>query len=387
MLYMADKERGGLEVTDTYDFSIVIPTWNRSGLVDELLKTLYKARANYHYGNTEVLIVDSSEGVEETGIRQSCQKYGGTYIKGPDSVRRKRNIGIEIAKYAYVLFIDSDVRVDRDIINRHAQTWLHASPEENLGGTFGVTEFVGSENFVWKVVSYSTFVNSFSFAKWFPYQNWTIGNNVSFKKSVLEEVNLFEEAFPFKLGGDDLDLSYRITKAGYRIKSVPDALTWHSKETWSHFKSINDRTRRWGSMEYFLSRRHPEIFITSGLKTELIWGILFPLALILSACTRDISFILGDLIFMLVSFLLIYAMDALRSGKRNIIFYGFAKWFEARYYFFHVLEGIKHGTLDGTHKTMSFSFQQTRAMMIRESYKDWLLVLSLVIGCTFFLMF
>lgn len=363
-----------------YDLSIVVPTWNRSALVDRLLKTLADARKAYRFGRTEVLIVDSSRGEERAAIEKSCAQYDAQYIEGEDSVRRKRNKGITLARYPYIVFFDSDVAVDQDVLNIHAQTYRDASPEEKLGGTFGVTEFVGPENFIWKIIGYSTFVNSFSFAKWFPYQNWTIGNNVSFRKSVLEEIHLFEEAFPFKLGGDDLDLSYRVTKAGYRIKSAPGAVTEHSKETWSSLKAVRDRTKRWGSMEYYLSRRFPEIFIASGLRTELVWALLFVLAAISGIVFRNPAFILGDLIFMALSFLLIFRMDAKASGSKNIIYYTGAKIFEARYYWYHVLEGMKHGTLDGLYRTMSFSFWQTRAMMVRESAKVGILTCSLAAG-------
>ena len=37
------------------DFSIVIPTWNRSELVEALLKSLYDERERYKSGRTEVL--------------------------------------------------------------------------------------------------------------------------------------------------------------------------------------------------------------------------------------------------------------------------------------------------------------------------------------------
>ena len=39
------------------NFSIVVPTWNRSKLVDALLESLYRERKNYDGGETEVLIV------------------------------------------------------------------------------------------------------------------------------------------------------------------------------------------------------------------------------------------------------------------------------------------------------------------------------------------
>ncbi len=368
-----------------YDLSIVIPTWNRSKLLDSLLKSLFAARKAYLYGETEVVIVDSSAGSEKENIQNSCNIYDARYMEGPDSVRKKRNMGIVASRFPIIVFFDSDVTVDEDILNLHVQTYIDSN-DKQLGGTFGVTEFVGEDSFVWKIVLYSTFVDSFSFAKRFPYQSWTIGNNVSFRKSVLEEVNMFEEAFPFKLGGDDLDMSYRVTKAGYRIKSVPKAITWHSKETWSNIRAINDRSKRWGSMEYYLSRRHPEIFITSGLKTELLWTVIFIISLLFTIFFHTYRFILGDILFMFLSFMGIFFMDTKNSSKCNVIFYGLAKWFEARYYFFHIIEGIKNGTFDGVHKTMSFSYYQTRAMLIRESRKVWILLISLVLSGLFIIL-
>ena len=75
------------------DFSIVIPTWNRTELVEALLKSLYEERQEYKSGKTEVLIVDSSKGKEKESIVSSCQNYDAQYIEGVDSVRKKRNKG------------------------------------------------------------------------------------------------------------------------------------------------------------------------------------------------------------------------------------------------------------------------------------------------------
>lgn len=50
------------------DFSIVIPTWNRSHLVDALLKSLFEERNRYEDGRTEVIVVDSSTGEEKESI-------------------------------------------------------------------------------------------------------------------------------------------------------------------------------------------------------------------------------------------------------------------------------------------------------------------------------
>ena len=53
------------------NFSIVIPTWNRSELVDALLESLYEERNRYSQGETEVLIVDSSKDEEKNNIVES----------------------------------------------------------------------------------------------------------------------------------------------------------------------------------------------------------------------------------------------------------------------------------------------------------------------------
>ena len=71
------------------NFSIVIPTWNRSELVDALLESLYEERNRYSQGETEVLIVDSSKDEEKNNIVESCKKYNAQYIDGDDSVRKK----------------------------------------------------------------------------------------------------------------------------------------------------------------------------------------------------------------------------------------------------------------------------------------------------------
>ena len=79
------------------DFSIVIPTWNRSELVEALLISLYDERERYTSGRTEILIVDSSTDSEKDSIISSCKKYDAIYVEGDDSVRKKgtKALGIQ----------------------------------------------------------------------------------------------------------------------------------------------------------------------------------------------------------------------------------------------------------------------------------------------------
>lgn len=364
------------------DISIVIPTWNRVELVERLLNSIENDKGDYEYGDIEVLVVDSSHGEEKQRIKEACRKYHAVYYEGDDSVRKKRNKGIKLARKPYILFLDSDVEVKKGLLNAHASTILK-STEENLGGTFGVTEFVGRKTFLWKIIEYTTFVDSFGFAKKFPYQNWTIGNNVMFRKEVLEEVGMFEENLPFRLGGDDLDLSYRITKKGYLIKSVKQAVTYHSRETWNNLQAVFNRAKRWGSMEYYLEKRHPEIFISRVPKTELIIVLWSIVQCAFSIYSKTLMSTMGFMVFLLITFFGIYILDTRNTEKKNFCYYFGAKIPEAVYYLFHIMESVKNKSLNGFYKCMSFSSDQTRYMLIRETKRVWIIMIALIANVLF----
>lgn len=348
------------------NISIVIPTNGRVNLVQRLLRSLKDETENYSYGETEIIVVNSGDSKPSSQIKVLCDRYNADFYQGENSVRKKRNLGIQKAKYEIVLFLDSDVAAKPGLIAAHAQTYLKAQ-EANLGGVFGLTKFVGKKTWWWKVVEQTTYLDSFSFAEKFPYNHWTIGNNVSFYRSVLLEVGMFEENFPFPLGGDDLDLSYRITKTGYLIKSCPEAVTLHSTETWNNPKAIQNRTRRWGAMEYYISQRHPEIFINCIPKS----GVLFLFAFVVCAVAAVIakSFLPPAFAgaWLLLHCVSVYIYDCVQKDGGNPFYYLSGKVIRCFYRLFYHIESIKHGNFSSIHKEMSFSLDQTKFMQKREA--------------------
>lgn len=364
------------------NFSIVIPTWNRSKLLDTLLLSLYEDRQTYKYGDTEILVVDSSSGEEKKCIKGSCEKYDARFIEGVDSVRKKRNKGIDLAQYEYILFIDSDVKVKQGLLNSHAEGYLNS--DNKVAGTFGLTEFVGEKKFWWKILELTSFIDSFSFAKKYPYVSWTIGNNVSFQKKVLLEIGKFEENFPYKLGGDDLDMTYRVTKAGYLIKTVPEALTYHSTQTWNNWKAINDRSKRWGTMEYFILKRHPELvhrrlpmvgdliffmFIVFGIVSLIKWSFV-PLAFFA--------------VFALLTSIFSYIFYVKNHQKTNIFYWSIAMLLQGKYRFHRLLISVKKMDFSLLFKGQYFGIYHIKSDFQTNAKKMWIYCLSFV--CLIFLM-
>ncbi len=370
---------------DDYGVSVVIPTLNRADLLERLLASLYEDRKSFRYGSTEVIVVDSSVDQQKQLIMEACKKHDVRYLEGPDSVRKKRNMGIRAAKNPFIVFEDSDVVVEKGLLNHHVETFLRGKDDPTLGGSFGLTTFVGKDNFVWNVIQYTTLTESFSFAEKWPYQDWTIGNNVSFKKTVLEDVNLFEENFPFRLGADDLDLTYRITKKGYRIKSQPEAITYHAKDTWQRWPLVRERAVRWGRMEHYISLRHPEIFVNAVPKNCFL---VLPVAVVfglLSLLTTSLIPMKGFSLWLLLMLLGSFIMDGKKTGKWNPIFYFPARYLHVRYDWGHILEGLKNKSLAGIYKRMSFSCGQTKIHLKEDSQRLCLVFVNLMIAAVFIL--
>lgn len=362
------------------DFSIVIPTWNRSELVDALLKSLFDERSRYKTGNTEVLIVDSSTGEEKDNIVSSCEKYDAVYIEGDDSVRKKRNKGIRSSKYDYILFIDSDVTVEKGLLDEYVEAYKNPY-KVKLGGVLGYTEFVGKRTFWWKMLERTSLVNSFSFARDYPFHSWTIGNNVSFKKSVLEEIGMFEEKFPFKLGGDDLDMTYRVTKAGYMIGSAPNAITYHSRKTWNNYKAVHDRAKRWGTMENFIVGRHPELYKKVIPKNYVLETIVLLCMGIMSLTLKNWLPIMIAISWIVINCIMDYVIDIKRKGFCSPLYYFGAQIIQSQYEFYRVMGSLKKGSLGALYKGMIFNRFQIKFGMANEAFRIKKLIWSFLVLC------
>ena len=370
--------------------SIVIPTWNRANLVNALLKSLYADRKNYKYGKTEVLIIDNSEGDEKASIVGSCKKYDAQYIESVESVRKKRNRGIDMAQYAYILFIDSDGTVEPGLIGRHAEVYMEQADNPKLGGAFGLTEFVGEKSFWWKVLELTSFVDSFGFAKKYPYVSWTIGNNVSFKKDVLLEIGKFEENLPFKLGGDDLDMTHRVTKAGYLIKTVPEAVTYHSRDTWNNWKAVDDRSKRWGSMEYYILKRHPELMhrrlpMTGDVAAFML--LVFGAASLLQGSFVPMAF-WG--IWCCILYVMAFGHYVRGHGRVNLVYWTIAMFLQGKYRFHRLRMSLKERDLSLAFKGQYFGIFHIRSDFRESAEKAWmysgsmLLLIVLILGYKIF---
>lgn len=374
-----------INVISHYNISIVIPTENRSHLLTALLESLKSDRDSYTDGSTEVIVVDSSEGGEKEKIMQACRNFDAMYYVGDASVRKKRNYGIMIAQYSYVLFLDSDVTVKKGLLSEYFKIYQQNENNSQLGGILGYTEFVGKKSFWWKVLELTTLVNSFSFAKKYPFHSWTIANNVSFKTDVLKEIGMFEEDFPFNLGGDDLDLSYRVNKAGYMIASAPEAIAYHSRSTWDSFQAIRDRAKRWGTMEKLIANRHPELYRAIIPKSYVLILIVLITSILFSVISGKWLATIITCCWIIVNSLAQYILNGINYGFKNPIYFFIASWIQGMYEYYRIRQSLKEKSMEAFYKGLIFNLSWVKSEMKNESLRlrtlfiTYLLVFLLIV--------
>ena len=254
--------------------STVTPTHGRNEMISSLLESLKSAGEKVDLP-CEFLIVDSSENYDSEFIKNICAESGAVYVRHDvNNVRQKRNLGIEKAKYSIVLFVDSDCIAAPDLIKEHL-----AAYEEGVGGVIGLTKFVGETSRVWRLIEKTSVLDSFSYARNMETAPWGPTCNISYRKNILGQIGKFDASFPFRLGGDDVDLGLRVTDSGYKIKCNPKAVVEHDKETWNSLKLIGQRLFRWGRMHHHLILKHKDRQMMDLPKTMSLFFILFVVSL------------------------------------------------------------------------------------------------------------
>lgn len=268
------------ETADSPGISVVVPTRNRSALVAELLASLKTAGARFE-GSHEILLVDDSDPDEAATIEQLCLQYEARYLAGTASVRQKRNLGIEQAIHPVVLFVDSDCQASVDLFRQHAR--IHSENDPVVAGVVGITDFVGRDSWMWEVIRRTQFLNAFSFAARMESAPWATCTNTSYRRDVLRQLGGFDVSFPFRLGGDDVDLGIRLNAAGYRIRCNADALVTHTRDTWDSVLQVWRRALRWGRMDVHLYFRKHRDRLAVGLPKLSAVFVLMVLACVVRA--------------------------------------------------------------------------------------------------------
>lgn len=234
------------------NLTVVVPTFGRPALVDELLESVREA-ARLDLVEVEILVVDSSHPEDRKRLEQVCSLHGAELLDGPATVSEKRNLGARIAKAPLVLFVDSDCRIEPGCLLAH----MHALARPDVHASLGSLKFVGPRSVWFRAVVESGILHVFEpppdeLLPWGPTANLAI------RRDVAVEVGFDPTLGPPGCGGEDVDFGLRLTSAGYHLLGTPAASAVHNTETWNRPGELIHRFLSYGRSDAHLVRRYRE---------------------------------------------------------------------------------------------------------------------------------
>ena len=206
-------------------YSVIVPVYNRPNEVDELLDSLCRQQQK----DFEVLIVEdgSSEPCEDV-VRRYADRLDVRYLAKENSgPGQTRNFGAAQARGPWLIILDSDIILPEGYFSE-IDAELAREDCDAFGGPDRAHE---SFTPVQKAINYA--MTSFfttggirggrkKLDKFYPR---------SFNMGIRREVFSALGGFSKMRFGEDIDLSIRIFKAGYRCRLFPEAWVWHKRRT------------------------------------------------------------------------------------------------------------------------------------------------------------
>lgn len=251
--------------------SIILVNYNGAKVLPGCLSTIFKQS----YTNLEVILVDNASSddslawlkCEYPQVRVVANRTNFGFAKAC-------NQGVAAASGEYVSFLNYDTVVDKDWL-RHLVVAAEADdaigacmskilllkvlpPTINSAG--GVVHFSG--------LSWSGSYNHADSALFSKKEDVAFASGAAMlvKRSVLDEVGLFDE--DFFMYCEDTDLSWRMRLAGYRLVYVPESIVWHDY----HFSK--------GKEKYHLLERNRLSMILTNYQSRTLAVLFLPLLIL-----------------------------------------------------------------------------------------------------------
>jgi len=211
------------------DVSIVIPTKNRHEKLEKLLFSILKQTMRVN----EIIIVDDSDNLKTKKLVERLQSYfseaGITirhFMSSKDDVKsisRARNFGAKMAKGDIVIFLDDDVIINEDYIEKILEVFDMFPNALGVQGTIVNFKYSHLENAIKKVFYYwhaevgkcRMLPSGKTTCVCFPDKiiscEWLFGLNVAYRKKIFDEFSFNEKLIGYSLG-EDKEFSYKIHK-------------------------------------------------------------------------------------------------------------------------------------------------------------------------------
>lgn len=254
------------------DISVVIVNYNVKDLVDNCIASIYKANSNSKY-SLDIFFVDNNS--VDGSASHIKNKYPGVKVIELEEnlgFSKANNIALRQVESKYVLVLNPDTLLEENTFEKIIK-FIESNPKagavtSKLIKQDGTLDAACKRSFPTPSAAIPRMLglsHIFPKSKLFSKYNLTyLDENKTHKvdaicgafmfmpKEILEKVGLFDE--DYFMYGEDLDLCYRINKAGYEIYYYPEVTTIHLKGESTKKTNLSYVNNFYGAMNIFVKK-------------------------------------------------------------------------------------------------------------------------------------
>jgi GT2 family glycosyltransferase len=210
----------------------------------------------------ELLVCDSmsTDGTAEYLASVSAQHPNVRHLPGPYSGRAAaRNAGIDAAGGAVVLFNDADILASPDLLSQHLR---HHRSRRNIAVVGLEVQVKDLDDYAYKLEHPEArgFLHKPTRTR-LPWLYFLTGN-ASVRREDLLRIGRFDESFT-GYGHEDLELGYRLERAGITILYEPRAVNYHCQDV--PHDDQKEKMRLAGRSTVRFYRKHPDFAVRLNL--------------------------------------------------------------------------------------------------------------------------
>ncbi len=288
-----------------FQFSIIIPVYNRPKEIDALLESLTKQLFSDDF---EVLIIeDGSEIAAENTVKKYQSQLNVNYFfKENSGAGASRNFGMQKALGNYFIILDSDVIVPPQYLSEVKKTL-----ENNFTDAFGGPD-AAHDRFtsLQKAINYS--MTAVLTTGGIRGKKKSVGKfqprsfNLGLSKKAFEKT----KGFSTMKNGEDIDLTFRLWENNFETQLIEKAFVYHKRR--STIQQFFKQTFGFGTARPILNKKYPET-------AKIIYW--FPSLFIIGL---DISIILAifgfnQLLYFYGFYFLLIFLDSLFQNKNIVV--------------------------------------------------------------------
>lgn len=210
--------------------SVIVPTYNREKVLCDTIE--YLLHQDYAY--YEIIVVDQTKShtsevqskIDNSVASEKRFKYKKLDQPG---LPNARNEGLKMAHGSIVLFVDDDIIIESTFISSHVASFADPTVGGVAGRVIGEGIMYDDGSQTGKVLRNGTLTRNFSATRKSDVQ-WARGCNMSFRRDILEQIGGFDIRFNGTATFEEVDVSFRIHKLGYRLVFEPNAYIYHLAE-------------------------------------------------------------------------------------------------------------------------------------------------------------